>query len=146
MQTQNPPINGWMAELRATFFLAWPLVVAQLAGVALTATDVVMMGWLGPEQLAAGSLATSVFFPLFIGGVGVVSATAPLIAQAIGAKKGRSVRRTVRQGFWLAFIATIIITPLVLQTGDFFLVIGQNPAIAALAQSYLSTAVFMVFP
>jgi len=146
MRAQNPSINGWMAELRATFVLAWPLVVAQLAGVALTATDVVMMGWLGPEQLAAGSLATSVFFPLFIGGVGVVSATAPLIAQAIGAHEGRSVRRTVRQGFWIAFLATILITPMVLQTGNFFRLIGQNPAIAALAQNYLSTAVFLVFP
>jgi len=146
MRTQNPSMNGWMVELRATFVLAWPLVVAQLASVALTATDVVMMGWLGPEKLAAGSLATSVFFPLFVGGVGVVSATAPLIAQAIGARQGRSVRRTVRQGFWIAFIATLVITPLVLQTGRFFLLIGQDPAIAALAGNYLSTAVFMVLP
>ncbi len=146
MRVQNPSINGWIAELRATFVLAWPLVVAQLAGVALTATDVVMMGWLGPEKLAAGSLATSVFFPLFIGGVGLVSATAPLIAQAIGAHEGRSVRRTVRQGFWIALLATILITPMVFQTGNFFRLIGQDPTIASLAQSYLSTAVFLVFP
>jgi len=146
MRAQSPSINGWMAELRATFALAWPLVVAQLAGVALTATDVIMMGWLGPEQLAAGSLASSVFFPLFVGGIGVVSATSPLIAQAIGAHQGRSVRRTVRQGFWIAFLATILITPVVFQTGNFFRLIGQDPAIASLAQSYLSTAVFLVFP
>jgi len=146
MPTQPTLMLSWLDEFRATLKLAWPLIVAQLAGVALTATDVIMMGWLGPEQLAAGSLATSVFFPLFIGGVGVVSATAPLIAQAIGAHQGRSVRRTVRQGFWIAFLATLIITPLVLQTGKFFLVIGQNPAIAALATSYLSTAAFMVLP
>ncbi|HTO27516.1 MAG TPA: hypothetical protein VL017_02885, partial [Devosia sp.] len=45
--------NGWGAELRATFALAWPLVIAQLAQTALTTTDVIMMGWLGPEALAA---------------------------------------------------------------------------------------------
>ncbi len=146
MRAQNPSMNGWMAELRATFVLAWPLVVAQLAGVALTATDVIMMGWLGPEQLAAGSLATSVFYLLFIGGIGVVLATAPLIAQAIGAHEARSVRRTVRQGFWIAFLATLVITPIVFQIGNFFRLTGQDPTIAALAESYLSTAVLMVFP
>jgi len=146
LRGQNPSIDDWMAELRATFMLAWPLVVAQLAGVALTATDVIMMGWLGPEQLAAGSLAASVFFPLFVGGIGVVSVTAPLIAQAIGARRARSVRRTVRQGFWIAFLATLIITPLVFQIGNFFRLIGQDPNIAALSQTYMSTAVFLVFP
>ncbi len=146
MPGPNPSVSSWKKELRATFTLAWPLVAAQLAGIALTATDVVMMGWLGPEELAAGSLATSVFFPLFVGGIGVVSATAPLIAQAIGAREGRSVRRTVRQGFWIAILATLLITPLVLSTGDFFRFIGQDPEIAALAETYLSTAVFMTLP
>ncbi len=146
MPAQNPSINGWTAELRATFVLAWPLVVAQLASVALTATDVIMMGWLGPEQLAAGSLAASVFFPLFVGGIGVVSVTAPLIAQAIGARRARSVRRTVRQGFWIALVITLVITPPVFQIGNFFSLIGQDPNIAALSQTYMSTAVFMTFP
>ncbi|HHG90938.1 MAG TPA: MATE family efflux transporter, partial [Devosia sp.] len=55
--------RGWSEELLATFRLGWPLVVAQLAGMALNATDVIMMGWLGPNELAAGSLATSMLFP-----------------------------------------------------------------------------------
>ncbi len=138
--------NNWGEELAATFALGWPLVVAQLASVALTATDVVMMGWLGPKELAAGSLATSVFFPLFVGGIGLVSAAGPLIAQAIGAREGKSVRRTVRQGFWIALMATLVITPLVLLLGDFFTLIGQDPEVVVLARKYLSTAVLMTFP
>ncbi len=143
-----PKLNAknWGEELARTFRLGWPLVVAQLAGMALNATDVIMMGWLGPNELAAGSLATSMLFPLFVGGVGLVSATGPLIAQAIGAREGKSVRRTVRQGLWIALMATLVITPLVLLLGDFFTLIGQDPEIIRLAEQYLSTAVLMVFP
>ena len=82
---QNPMARfGWGTEFRATFALAWPLVIAQVAQNALQATDVLMMGWLGPEALAAGTLANSFLMPLFLFGVGVVGAVAPLTAQARG--------------------------------------------------------------
>ena len=38
--------SGWATELRASFALAWPLIVAQLAQNLLFTTDVVLMGWL----------------------------------------------------------------------------------------------------
>jgi MATE family multidrug resistance protein len=60
---QNPP--QWGQEFLAIARLAWPLVVAQLASILLFTTDVVMMGWLGPTHLAAGTLATSLLHPVF---------------------------------------------------------------------------------
>jgi len=138
--------SGWRKEFFATISLAWPLVIAQLAGIALNSTDVIMMGWLGPTSLAAGSLANSLFFTLFLGGVGLVTATAPLIAQAIGARQNKSVRRIVRQGFWVAIFFTILVTPLVFQFGKIFKLLGQDPEVIALAKTYLSSAVWMLFP
>ena len=70
--TDARPAQSWGAELRATFFLAWPLVVAQVAQNALFTTDVIMMGWLGPEYLAAGTLATAFFTPFLLLGGGIV--------------------------------------------------------------------------
>ena len=43
------PATSWSAELRALFALAWPLVLAQIAGNALYITDVYFMGQLGPR-------------------------------------------------------------------------------------------------
>ena len=37
---------SWAEEARASFRLAWPLIVAQLAQNLLFTTDVVLMGWL----------------------------------------------------------------------------------------------------
>lgn len=138
--------HSWLDELRATLILAWPLVVAQLAGAMLFATDVVMMGWLGPKTLAAGALATSFLHPVFLGGLGVVTATAPMIAQAIGARQSRSVRRTVRQGFWVSILLAALFTPLILNSQHLFLLLGQDPEVTALAQGYLNFAVGMILP
>lgn len=136
----------WLDELRATAKLAWPLVIAQIAGILLFTTDVVMMGWLGPTHLAAGTLATSYLHPIFLGCLGLVSATAPMIAQAIGARETRSVRRTVRQGFWASALLAILAVPILLHAHSFYTALGQDAELVAMAQSYLNIALGMMFP
>src|SRR5690606_22699778 len=61
---------SWGTELRATFNLAWPLVIAQLAQNALNTTNVILLGWLGPGYLAAGILATAFYMPFMVAATG----------------------------------------------------------------------------
>jgi MATE family multidrug resistance protein len=140
------PGMSWGGEVRATLLLAWPLVVAQIATMALHTTDVIMMGWLGPQFLASGTLATAYLYPFFLFGMGVLTAVSPMIAQAIGARQFRSVRRSTRQGLWMAVVLAALMIPLVLQAERVFLLTGQDPANAALAQSYLNHAVWLFIP
>jgi hypothetical protein len=49
------PESPWRDEMRATLSLSWPMVLTNLAQVAMTATDVMLMGWAGPQMLAAGA-------------------------------------------------------------------------------------------
>ncbi|KKB10395.1 hypothetical protein VE26_09220 [Devosia chinhatensis] len=139
-------MGGWGAELSATFALAWPLVIAQVAQNALQATDVLMMGWLGPQALAAGTLANSFIMPLFLFGVGVVGAVAPLTAQARGARDIKAIRRVVRQGFWAAFVLALLLAPVILQIKTVYSWLGQDPILAARAEEYIQIAVLMLFP
>ncbi|WP_332691234.1 MATE family efflux transporter [Devosia sp.] len=138
--------SSWGAELRATFALAWPLVIAQLAQNALTATDVIMLGWLGPRYLAAGTLATTFLMPFFVGGIGIVGAVAPLVAQARGAREIRSVRRIVRQGMWAAILLAALMVPVLLQIRPIFAVLGQDPGLAIMSEQYIQIGVWMLFP
>jgi MATE family multidrug resistance protein len=138
--------RSWGDELRATFALAWPLVIAQLAQNALTVTDVIMMGWLGPYQLASGTLATTFLMPFLVGGIGVVGAVAPLAAQARGARNIKAVRRVVRQGFWAALTLAALLVPLVLQIRPIFGWLGQDPQATILAEQYIQIAAWMLFP
>lgn len=136
----------WTRELRALFVLGWPLIVAQLAQNALFTTDVIMMGWLGPKFLAAGTLATSVMITLQLFGVGLIGAVAPMVAQALGAKQQKGVRRTVRQGLWAALLLAALITPVVFNLRLILVALGQDADLAALAETYAHTGAWLMAP
>lgn len=65
-------VTTLLRDSRALAALAVPLVLTQLAQVALTTTDTVMMGTLGTTDLAAGGLAIVVFNQLRTMGVGQI--------------------------------------------------------------------------
>jgi MATE family multidrug resistance protein len=139
---------AWGAEVRATLSLAWPLVITNLAQVALGLTDVIMMGWLGADALAAGALATNLNFALVILGIGLLTATQPLMASELGRNRHsvREVRRTVRQGFWSAIVIAVPCW-LILWHGEPILrVLGQEPRLAAEAGHYLRTLMWSNLP
>jgi MATE family multidrug resistance protein len=138
--------SSWGAELRASFALAWPLIVAQLASNLLFTTDVVLMGWLGPKYLAAGTLAGAFLMPFQLSGVGIVSAVAPLVAQARGRRDIKAVRRYVRQGFWVSILVASILVPIVLSMKPVYLMLGQDPEVVELAHSYMLYGFWMLYP
>lgn len=140
------PMAAWSEELRATFVLAWPLVIAQLAQTALTTTDVIMMGWLGTTSLAAGTLATTFLMPFLLLGMGTVGAVAPLVAQARGARDIKAVRRIVRQGFWVSILMATLLVPVIMQVGPVLTLLGQDPDASAMAAQYIQIAVWTLFP
>ncbi|HEV7416817.1 MAG TPA: MATE family efflux transporter, partial [Tianweitania sediminis] len=94
----------WRAEIRAMLLLAWPMVLTNLGQTAMTTTDVIMVGRLGAEAIAAATLGTSLYFLPTIFGIGLVLATSPMVARELGRNRFavRETRRTVRQGLWLA--------------------------------------------
>ena len=71
-KTPLPAIDGLrqlppgVPKCRATLALAWPLILANLTMQMIQATDVVLMGWLGPRQLAASALALNLTFAFSI--------------------------------------------------------------------------------
>lgn len=137
---------GWRFELSALFRLGWPIIIAQLAQNALFTTDVIMMGWLGPTYLAAGSVATSYLNTFLLLGIGIVSAVAPMVAQARGAGDIKSVRRTVRQGLWATLIISALLIPVVMLVGPAFRLLGQDPDVIALSESFMHFAGFVFVP
>jgi MATE family multidrug resistance protein len=138
--------SSWAAEFRASFALAWPLIIAQLAQNLLFTTDVVLMGWLGPKYLAAGTLAGAFLMPFQLTGIGIVGAVAPLVAQARGRHDIKAVRRYVRQGFWVTILVATILVPIVLSMKPIYLALGQDPEVVEIAQSYMTTGFWMLYP
>src|SRR5215210_8271092 len=96
-------------ELRATVALAWPLILSNLTMALIQATDVVLMGWLGPHALAASALGLNLTFVFILLGIGVVAASSPMMATALGARSSavRDVRRSFRQVCWVAICISL---------------------------------------
>ncbi len=138
----------WRSEALSTLVLAWPLILTNLAQTLMTATDVVMMGWLGPDALAAGALGSNLYFATMIFGLGLTTATAPMIARELG-RKGhsvRDVRRTVRQGLWMAAVVTLPIWIVLWQSEAILLALGQEPALAKAASEYVRALQWSLLP
>ncbi len=138
----------WTAELRATIALAWPLILSNLTMALIQATDVVLMGWLGPQALAASALAINLTWPPIFLAFGVLTAASPMMATALGAKTRsvREVRRTYRQSLWLAVAATVPAWVLLWNAESVILALGQEPALARDAALFLKGYMWVILP
>ena len=133
-------------ELSETLRLAAPLALTQLGQIAMMTTDLAFIGRLGSEAVAAASLAHTVFFVSFTFGMGLVSAVAPLAAQAFGARNPRMVRRSLRVGLWAALLVALPLMALPFRGERILLALGQAPMAAQLAQQYLFGLVWGILP
>jgi len=138
----------WLTEARATLLLAAPLILTNLAQTAPTTIDVVMLGWLGAEALAAGALGTNLYFAFLIFGIGLVNAVSPMVAREIGARRSsvRDVRRTVRQGLWSAVAITLPVWAILWNGEAILLALGQEPGLAAAAGTYMRALQWAFLP
>jgi MATE family multidrug resistance protein len=124
-------------ELTETLKLAVPIALTQLGQIAMMTTDLALVGRLGDQAVAAAALASTVFFVSSTVGIGLVSAVAPLAAQAFGARNPRMVRRSLRVGLWAALLIALPVMAFPLRGEQILLQLGQAPATAHLAQQYL---------
>ncbi|MBD0674866.1 MATE family efflux transporter [Streptomyces sp. CBMA156] len=137
-------------DSRALAALAVPLALTQLAQVALTTTDTIMMGVLGTEALAAGGLALVVFNQLRTMGVGLVTSVGNQVAAAAaraeraqGSEEAEGtgdddVRGLVRAAMAVATLAGLAGAVLMVLIGQAATLLGQDAAVAHRAQGMLA--------
>ncbi|MBU6461229.1 MAG: MATE family efflux transporter [Bradyrhizobium sp.] len=141
------PAPGHLAaELTETLRLAVPMALTQLGQIAMMTTDLAFIGRLGNEAVAAAALAGTVYFISFTIGMGLVSAVAPLVAQAFGARDPHRMRRALRTGLWAGLLISLPIMPFSFYGEHILLALDQAPAAAHLAQQYLFGLVWGVTP
>ena len=126
-------------EIAATFALAWPIVLTNVAINFMTTTDVMFLGRLSPEALAAGALGFNFYTPPFLFCIGVVGAAAPLAAAKIGARARdfAGVRVVGHQALLTAMALTLPFWALFWYAGGILRAIGEPPELADLAGTYM---------
>lgn len=139
-------LEDYRIEAWRLFNLAWPLALAGLGSVILGLTDIIFLGQLGTEKLAGGALGNSFQFPFFLFILGVLAATTPIIAQALGGADDRTVRRCFRQSLRVAAAFGLPASLLLWYGRPILLALGQEPEIAGYAEDYLRAAVWGFVP
>ncbi len=129
-------------ELRATLALGLPLALSQVGQIFIYAVEVLLLGRLGATELAAVTLANSVLNLSVMFSIGIAQATAPLIAQARGARQPRQVRRAVRQGLWVALSVTLPLGLALWFVRPALAWMGEDSTLLPMTEAYVRAAVF----
>ncbi|MFD4456860.1 MATE family efflux transporter [Nocardia sp. NPDC058480] len=133
-------MNGTATDSRALARLATPIALTQLAQIAVSTTNLALMGTLGVREVAAGGLALVLFNQIRTMCVGLITGTGNQIAGALGAagKRGDSaddeVRAVVRAAFVIATIAGLLGGALLIGLGWVLPWLGQDAAVLELAR------------
>jgi MATE family multidrug resistance protein len=139
---------AWRLEARALVALSVPIVLTNLGQVAIQTTDVLMIGRLGPEALAASVLGVNVSFVLLLFSIGVVAATAPMMAHDLGRRRHavREPRRTIRQGFWVALALGLPAWAVLWNIVPVLRLLHQDPVLVGAAEAYVHAAMWGFVP
>lgn len=140
------PVLTYRAHARAILRLGMPLILSNLAQFAIHITDTVMLGWYDVRALAAATIATTLFFVIFIVGAGFAQAVTPMVAAAAEEDDEVQVRRVTRMGLWLSIIYGLVVTIPFFWAEAILLAIGQDPEVAAQADIYLQIVIWQMIP
>jgi multidrug resistance protein, MATE family len=141
--TQHVSFRG---EARSTLRLAGPVVVAQLGMMTMGLVDILMVGPLGAEALAAVSLGNALFFALLIFCGGVLMALDTLVSQAVGAGEAGRAGALLWQGAWLALVLGLGLNLLFLDVEWVLVLLRQPEEVVGPTGDYLWARSFSAVP
>ena len=125
------------SELKALVRLALPVSLAQLAIVGMSATDVLVAGWAGTEELAGMNLGVNTWNMIALFFMGIGFATQPLVARRFGAGQSQGVKQQLHQSTWLGLLCGIGCLVAVLAAVFALDLVAFDPTILRIAKDYL---------
>jgi MATE family multidrug resistance protein len=126
--------------------LAYPIILGMLGHTVVGIVDNIMVGKLGPTELAAVSLGNSFIFIAMSLGIGFSTAITPMAAQADGRKNIEEGRSTFHHGLYLCTILGVILFALIFFSKPLITLMGQPENVVELAKPYLNIVAFSLIP
>lgn len=126
-------------SLRRIAPLAWPVFVGQIAVLAFSTVDTLLLARFSAIDLAALSVGAACYITVFIGLMGVVMAVSPMAGQLFGAGKPQAAGDQLHQAAWLALALTLLGELLLLAPDPFLALAQTTPEVEAKVRSYLAT-------
>lgn len=126
--------------------LAYPVVLGMLGHTLIGIVDNIMVGNLGPTELAAVSLGNSFIFVGMSLGIGFSTAITPLIAEAHAEGATDKIRATFHQGLVLCTLLGIFLFGLIELAKPLMRLMHQPQAVVEMASPYIDWVAFSLIP
>lgn len=130
----------WLGEARALLVLAAPMIVTQLAQMAILTTDIVLLGRLSKTALASAAIGNAIYYFTWLTGFGPASAVSPMIAHIRGAspRNKAGIRASVRMGLWAVTLISVPLSSILLFARPILLALHQDPELARQAGIFVA--------
>jgi len=124
-------------ELRRLVALAAPIVLVQVALMAIGVEDCMIVGRFSAAALAGVAIGSVYFFTVSSFGFGMVLGLEPLLSQAVGAGDSEGFARAFQRGLLIMFVLGTVTALAMLPSEQILLRVGQPAVIAGIAGPYL---------
>jgi MATE family multidrug resistance protein len=126
--------------------VAWPVFIGQVAVLAFSTVDTVMVARASATDLAALAIGGSTYISIFVGLMGVILAVGPIAGQLYGAGKLRQSGHEAEQAVWLALTLAVPGCALLIWPEPFLALARAEPAVEAKVRGYLLGLAFALPP
>ena len=133
-------------EAYSTIKLAVPIIIGELAQMALHIIDSAMVGAISYKQLAATSLVISALNIPFVMGIGMTISVSQMVSMAHGQKDPKRVSHYLYNGFWLCFITAVIISLAMVFGRNILYYLGQDPEVVELSLPFMKLLGLSMIP
>ena len=134
------------AEASRTIKLAVPVIIGELAQMALHIIDTAMVGAISYKQLAAAALVINAMNIPFVIGIGMTISVSQMVSMAHGRRDGQLVSHYFFNGFILCAATAIIISLALIFGKNILLHLDQDPEVARFALPFMQLMGLSIIP
>ncbi len=139
-------LRKFTSEFNTNLSIAYPIMLGQLGHILVALADNLMVGQLGPAQLAAVSLGNSLVFIALSIGIGFSFAITPLVAEADGAGNIEKGRLHFHHGVVMCAVNGVLLFLALLVAKPVLGMLDQPEEVVKLAIPYLEIVAFSMIP
>ncbi|NJM80358.1 MAG: MATE family efflux transporter [Flavobacterium sp.] len=139
-------LSTYTKEFSYNLKLAYPIILGMLGHTVVGIVDNIMVGKLGPTELAAVSLGNSFVFIAMSLGIGFSTAITPLVAEADGKEDIEKGRSAFHHGLYLCTILGVVLFGIIYFSKPLIAFMGQPENVVELAKPYLDIVAFSLIP
>lgn len=138
--------TNYLNSYKATFLLAYPVVISQLGHIMVGVVDTAMVGQIGTIEQAAVALSNSLYTLVLVFGLGVSYGVTPLVAAADSSKNHKENASLLKHGIFINTILGVLLFVLLFAISPILNFFNQKQEVVDLAIPFLNVMMLGMIP